>query len=150
MCLVERFDKGGDVVRAGEPFDRQRDLQVPHLEQVARLDPVLSPEPVNASPPEAVGERFGLGANQVERPVDGRGVEAVAKGDCVGDKFGNNVGIVRAAGAERTSCARQQHQPAAELAGDWQDIEPGRTTTCHQQAVARVEALVDVLRPTVS
>ena len=60
VCLVGRFDKGGDVVRAGEPFDRQRDLQVPHLEQVARLDPVLSPEPVNASPPEAVGERFGL------------------------------------------------------------------------------------------
>ena len=140
---MEALHQGGDVVLVLEAVYRERYIELPHLEQIPRLDEALDAHGLEPTPAEGRGEALELGVDCREHGVHALEIEAGRPRDHAGRMLVNHVRDLHPAGAEHRGGARQDHPLAAELAGNRHGAEAGRAAARDEGALAGIEAFGD-------
>ncbi len=120
-----------------------RHVQLPDLRPVAGLDEEVLAGGDRAELGEAREQRVRLGLDLGERLVDACEVERARLRVAAARELGDDVGVQRAAGRQRSGGGRDERAPAAELARDRDDVQARRAAAGHDRHLARVDPLRD-------
>ena len=141
MHRMERLHQPLNIPAGVEALDRQRRIELPDLRLVARFDEELLLHLCARRALQGLAELIEFGVDLRKRLVHAVLVEAAGNRDAAARLLENDVGELHSAGGHRGGGLGQDRRLASQLARDRHDIEPCRSATGDEHALARIEPL---------